>query len=47
MSTALNGAHGRYNGLWNQGIFLLVFLIVASSKFEIAVQIEARLRDVK
>ncbi len=33
--TALNGAHGRYNGLWNHEILLLVFLGVASSKFEI------------
>jgi O-antigen ligase/tetratricopeptide (TPR) repeat protein len=35
LPTALNGAHGRYNGLWNQELFLVVFLIVASSKFEI------------
>ena len=32
--TALNGAHGRYNGLWNQETFFFLFLIVASSQFE-------------
>jgi len=31
--TALNGAHGRYNGLWTQEILLLQFLIIASSSF--------------
>ena len=29
--TALNGAHGRYNGLLNQLIFLLLFIVVAST----------------
>src|SRR5215510_10679006 len=33
--TALHGAHGRYNGLWNQAIWLLLFLIVASSAFDV------------
>src|SRR4249920_2709405 len=29
--TALNGAHGRYNGLINQLILLLLFIVVAST----------------
>src|SRR6266850_1377069 len=34
LPTALNGAHGRYNGLWNQEIFFFLFLIAATSQFE-------------
>ncbi|MBI5633566.1 MAG: O-antigen ligase family protein [Nitrospirae bacterium] len=30
MPTALNGVHNRYNGLWSHGIYLVLFLIVAS-----------------
>lgn len=34
--TALNGAHGRYNGLWTQLMALSFFLIAASSRFGVA-----------
>lgn len=32
--TAAEGADGRYNGLWSGLLFLLIFLLVASSRFE-------------
>src|SRR6185295_15661704 len=41
--TALHGAHGRYNGLWNQAICLFIFFIVATSHLDVA-QIERLLR---
>ena len=32
--TALHGAYGRYNGLWNHLLFLLLFFIIASMPME-------------
>jgi hypothetical protein len=32
--TALHGAYGRYNGLWNHLLFLLLFFITASMPME-------------
>jgi O-antigen ligase/tetratricopeptide (TPR) repeat protein len=32
VATALNGAHGRYNGLWNHLIFLAVSVMIATSR---------------